>query len=76
VVGPDNANTATSHHRLAMALMHQKRYAEAEMHFLKARAIREQRFGPAGGPTQQIIDNLVTLYTEWGKPDKAAALKK
>lgn len=59
-----------------MALLAQKRYADAETQLLRARAIREQQFGPTGAPTQQIVGNLVTLYTAWGKLDKAAALKK
>lgn len=76
VLGADRASTATSHHRVAMALQAQKRYADAETHLLRARAIREQRFGPTGAPTQQIVGNLVTLYTAWGQPEKAAAFKK
>ena len=76
VLGADHVNTATSHQRLALALMAQKRYADAETHLLRARAIREQRFGPTGAPTQQIVANLVTLYTAWGKVEKAVALKK
>jgi tetratricopeptide (TPR) repeat protein len=76
VLGADHAGTATSHQRLAMTLIKQKRFAEAETHLLRSRAIREQRFGPTAGPTQQVVGSLITLYTAWGKPDKANALKK
>jgi hypothetical protein len=74
-VGPDHASTATSHYRLAMALMGRKRYADAETQLLRAHVIRTKALGPDAKPTQQVIADLVKLYDAWGKPEKAKALK-
>jgi non-specific serine/threonine protein kinase/serine/threonine-protein kinase len=76
VLGADHVSTASSQQRLGMTLLKLARYAEAETHFLRSRSIREQRLGPTAGATQQVVANLVTLYTAWGKPEKAHALKK
>ena len=73
-VGPDHANTASSHVRLGRMLTVEKQYASAEQHLLHAHAIRSKVLGPDARPTQETVALLDKLYAAWGKPEKAKAL--
>lgn len=53
-------------------LMKMKKYEAAEDALLRSHAAMEKFFGAAHPRTAKAVGRLVTLYTEWGKPEKAA----
>ena len=50
-----------------------RRFPEAETQLLEALgALTAAGHGSAAPSTQQVITDLVALYTDWGKPEKSA----
>ncbi|MBI5364725.1 MAG: serine/threonine protein kinase [Planctomycetes bacterium] len=72
VVGPDAVGTRASLFVHARVLLRLERYAEAETKALDYLE-RTQRTGPAGSDDEKRgREQLVELYTNWGKLDEAA----
>lgn len=61
---------------LAYFLVKQEKFAEAEQRFLEAHARFEAALGADHGRTLEVRQDLVRLYEQTGKPDKAAAWRK
>ena len=72
-LGPEHPDVGLAHLGYGDALRIQKKYAEAEAPLLRALAIMSKANGEEAGITQRTLKAVVKLYTEWGKPEKAAA---
>lgn len=70
----DNAYRAIIHREYATILTHMGRYADAERELDGAwKVLAESKgYGPDHPRSQDVIDSLVDLYTQWNKPDLAA----
>jgi tetratricopeptide (TPR) repeat protein len=66
---------ATTKGLLGATLTGAKRYTDAEDLLLPAYAVIESRFGEAHPRTQAMLRRIVSLYTAWGKPKRAAEFK-
>ena len=58
-------------HELAVLYKVQARYAEAEKFLLKALEGRRLILGDKHPYTVESLENLITLYEAWNKPEKA-----
>ena len=56
---------------LAALYIEQARFGEAEPLLLQAFQRRENQFGPEHNYTIDMLDQLVSLYEAWNKPEKA-----
>jgi len=61
---------------LAALYVEQARYGEAEPLLLQEFQRRENQFGPEHPYTIDMLNQLVSLYEAWGKPEKAAQWRK
>jgi eukaryotic-like serine/threonine-protein kinase len=71
-LGPESWPVASSEGVLGEHYMLLKDYANAEQTLLQAQALFVRTMGEASTRTQVNTRRLVTLYTAWGKPAKAA----
>jgi len=58
---------------LGRCLARLERYGEAEPHMLDGFTMLEQGFGPGSPSAVRVINEIVTLYTAWGRPRDAEA---
>ena len=61
--------------RLAKALTVRRQFTEAESQLLQARPGIEKKPGIHTPQGQEMVDAFATLYTAWGKPKEAEAIK-
>jgi hypothetical protein len=71
-LGPDHPDVGLVLLGYGDTLRLQKKFAEAEAPMLRAAAILSKANGEEAGITQRTLKAVVKLYTEWGKPEKAA----
>jgi len=69
---PGHWRTAYAESIVGAALSGQKRYAEAEPLLRRSFPILESSIGVQAKPTQEILNNLVSLYEAWGRPTEAS----
>jgi len=67
-----NLRTPTIAHTLGVLYIQQARYEDAEPLLLEAFQGRETKLGPEHRHTIESLNELVTLYESWNKPDEAA----
>jgi len=67
----DHWQIASTRTMVALCLVDQRRFAEAERLMLEAYPIVEKEFGPGHRRVAAVVERLVALYEAWGKPDKA-----
>ena len=73
VQGSGNPSTTASQVTYANMLRKLRRFPEAETQLLEALgALTAAGHGTPAPSTQQVITELVALYTDWGKPEKTA----
>jgi serine/threonine protein kinase len=72
-LGPEHPDVGLVTSAYGDTLRLEKKYGEAEPQLLHALAILVKANGGDNGSTQRALKNLVNLYTDWGKPEKAAA---
>jgi eukaryotic-like serine/threonine-protein kinase len=77
---PDNWGTFETRNRLGVALLGQKKYAEAESLIVQGyegMKAREAKIPPQHKKRlTEAAERVVQLYDAWGKPDQAAAWRK
>jgi len=71
-MGDQNQDVAKARGKYGACLTQLKKYDSAEVQFLAALPILDNSLGPKDRATQQVIRNLVELYENWGKPEKAS----
>jgi eukaryotic-like serine/threonine-protein kinase len=71
----DFPSTARTRVFLAKALTMRGKFAEAETQLKTARPVFEKKIGVNTPQGQQMVDGYVELYTRWGKPKEAEAIK-
>jgi hypothetical protein len=72
VQGPGHPSTAQTRYAYARMLQSQERFAEAEAQLIEADAGLVGGGSGAAGLVAEVVTQLASLYTEWGKPGKAA----
>ncbi len=70
--GEKNQDVAKIRSRYGLCLVQLKRFDEAERQLQAALPILRDSLGQDNEVTQKALNHLVTLYTAWGKPEKAA----
>jgi serine/threonine-protein kinase len=71
----DHLNTGVAQLRLGRALLRERRYGEAETHLLAGYEIIGKQTAPSISWLQTARQDLVTLYEESGRPEKAARFR-
>ena len=72
----DHLNTGVAQLRLGRALLRERRYDEAETHLLAGYEIIGKQTAPSISWQQTARQDLVTLYEELGRPEKAARFRR
>ena len=72
-LGPDHPDVGVTLHGYGDTLRLEKKYAEAEAPLRRCAEILAKANGEDAGLTQRVFKLLVKLYTDLGKPEKAAA---
>ena len=72
-LGPEHPDVGLTLLGYGDTLRMEKKYAEAEAPLRRAVEILAKANGEEAGITQRTLKAVVKLYTEWGKPEKAAA---
>ncbi len=72
-LGPDHPSVGLSLLGYGDTLRLEKKYAEAEKPLLRALESLAKANGEDAGITQRTLGAVVKLYTEWGRPEQAAA---
>ena len=72
-LGPEHPDVGITLLGYGDTLRMEKKYAEAEAPLRRAVEILSKASGEGAGISQRTIKAVVRLYTEWGKPEKAAA---
>lgn len=75
-LGEDHLSLAKTRFELGTLLLERSAYSEAEPLLIRAHEVRAKQLGAAHAQTQAAADSLVQLYTAWGQPEKAAALRQ
>ena len=75
IFGPEHPDFGTALFGLADTRRLQKRFPESETLYLRALAIHTKAMGETSTMTQLILKGMGLLYTDWGKPEKAAAYR-
>jgi eukaryotic-like serine/threonine-protein kinase len=73
LLGPDAPDVALVRAGYADGLRQRRRFAEAEPILLRSLGIQMRAFGPDHLQTQRTRKYLNALYTDWGRPARAAA---
>jgi len=71
----DHLNTGVAQLRLGRALLRERRYGDAETHLLAGYEIIGKQTAPSISWLQTARQDLVTLYEESGRPEKAARFR-
>ena len=71
-LGPEHPDVGLTLLGYGDTLRSEKKYAEAEAPLRKAAELLAKANGESAGITQRTFGVLVKLYTEWGRPGKAA----
>ena len=61
---------------LGESLAGQKKFKEAESILLERLTRLSETPGTSAGDKQDAIEQIIKLYSDWGKPEKAAEWKK
>jgi tetratricopeptide (TPR) repeat protein len=72
---PDYPRAGIVRRALGLALVRQKRFAEAEPMLLDAHESLAANTGPRSFETQQAVAALVELYDAWARPERAAQFR-
>ena len=72
ILGESHPSTVLTVLRFAQMRQRQRRYADAEMQLIAAARTLGQTSDADRQSAESVLTQLVSLYTEWGKPDQAA----
>lgn len=72
-LGDDDRHTLTTLKELVVTLIAEGKFEEAQPLALECYERRETTAGRADGKTREAVEVLSELYTQWGKPESAAA---
>jgi serine/threonine-protein kinase len=72
---PGHLNIGIAELKLGRTMLRERRYVEAESHMRAGFEIINKQSSPSVSWLRTARQDLVTLYDEWGRPDKAAAYR-